>query len=122
MIHGLPVPLRAQQGSGFTPQEDVMTLPNDAVMSSSPFECPICYEVYDDGSRQPVTLPCGHSCCLDHVRSQALHNCMVGNQFAPLPVDIHTSYPLSMIGRSCLARRRVESRYGITETCASTSS
>lgn len=41
--------------------------------SGSPFECPICFEHYDDASRLPCTLPCGHSCCISHI--SGLHKC-----------------------------------------------
>lgn len=34
---------------------------------SSPFECPICCEIYNDIENIPTTFPCGHSCCLVHV-------------------------------------------------------
>jgi len=33
----------------------------------SPFECPICFETFDDDTRLPCTLPCGHSCCISHI-------------------------------------------------------
>ena len=35
------------------------------MQSYSPFECPICYDSFDSSRCQPVTFPCGHTCCLN---------------------------------------------------------
>lgn len=35
--------------------------------TANPFECPICYDTYSEESI-PTVLPCGHACCISHVR------------------------------------------------------
>lgn len=40
----------------------------------SPFECPLCFEVYS-AEHYPVTFPCGHSCCKDHSEIKSCFAC-----------------------------------------------
>eukprot|EP00906_Rhabdomonas_costata_P010423 RCo014625 len=57
---------------------------------ANPFECPICFELYDEHDHLPTTLPCGHSCCL-------VHSCLLRNCFscrAVLPERLHPSFAL----------------------------
>jgi hypothetical protein len=56
----------------------------------SPFECPICFEIYNNDARAPTTFPCGHSCCLAHCASmKCCHVCR-----AHIPNNPAISYAL----------------------------
>jgi len=61
-------------------------------MINSPFECPICFENFDDASYLPCTLPCGHSCCISHV--SVLNICCTCKEPIPHHVNIRPSYSL----------------------------
>ncbi len=41
--------------------------------AESPFDCPICANMYDDAAFVPCTLPCGHTCCLAHISAGLIH-------------------------------------------------
>ena len=36
-----------------------------ATTSNNAFECPVCFERFNDSDHAPKSLPCGHSCCLE---------------------------------------------------------
>jgi hypothetical protein len=56
---------------------------------SSPFECPICLEFYDEKTFLPTTLRCGHSLCLRHISEGDIRRCSV----CQLQVDNTTLEP-----------------------------
>ncbi len=60
--------------------------------NSRPFECPICFEEYNEYAQTPTTLPCGHSCCLSHMRNA--RHCYLCRQPAPSFDKCSISYAL----------------------------
>ena len=60
-------------------------------MEANPFECPICFEVYDGTEHIPTTTVCGHSFCISHValmtecficRASILHHSLLRPTYA----------------------------------------
>lgn len=58
----------------------------------TPFECPVCFEQYDDGAHTPTTLPCGHSCCLQHIN--ALETCFSCRRRTPMQHECSPNFAL----------------------------
>lgn len=56
-----------------------------------PFECPLCFYVYSE-KNVPTTLPCGHSCCIDHVKS--LRACFYCRTPIPTRHQVNPCYAL----------------------------
>ena len=49
----------------------------------NPFECPICFELYDDVDHIPSTLPCGHSTCMGHLLILKSTECPICRDILP---------------------------------------
>ena len=58
----------------------------------NPFECPVCFDQYNDVNNLPTTLPCGHSCCLSHVNQ--LTNCFHCRRLIPAHNQCYPSFAL----------------------------
>ena len=43
-------------------------------MVESIFECGICFKPYNHNDKKPMTLPCGHSFCLECVAKLSQHS------------------------------------------------
>lgn len=60
------------------------------MMTTNPFECPVCLEVYDSGDHIPTTFLCGHSCCISH--ASGLDGCPICR--GPIPKKVSASVSL----------------------------
>lgn len=79
--------------------------------SMDPLQCPICTAQYDDKMNSPVTLPCGHSCCLHHPVSEELRFCMTCRREVPPISQLVTSYAL--LDFSVAEKKRREKGEGV---------
>jgi hypothetical protein len=53
-------------------------------MEKNPFECPVCWECFDDNVYIPSTLPCGHSACQTHLTQLPRSECPICREvFSP---------------------------------------
>jgi hypothetical protein len=67
-----------------------------------PFDCPVCLQRFDDKEFVPVTLPCGHSCCLAHMAMMS--QCFHCRAALPTLTSLNPNYALrdGAIQYSCL--------------------
>jgi hypothetical protein len=54
------------------------------------FECGVCFKYYNSIDKKPVSLPCGHTFCLECIKQINKHNnikCPFDKSMHPISVD-----------------------------------
>lgn len=71
----------------------------------TPFQCSICYEVFDRHNFIPVSFSCGHSCCLKD--AEQLEQCHICRGRIPSPENLNPDFCLrdgAVLFREYIAR------------------